>query len=190
MSLDALIEAIQTPVSSIIIERALADLERQTGAPAGDILAAAAAVEIAPALLAAEIARLDVSSKRTFRRRYRKLCDKTRALVDRECRALPGPADVPDDLCGEAYYHDADEHFANSECGYCLLEVLHDTLRQSRCDCSQCNGLRSKHLHYTGACSCNICQLAMTHARCDARQRQAGRYVVPVTAAPADVVAG
>lgn len=189
MSLDALIEAIRTPVSPAIIELSIADIERQSDAAGEAPLAAIAApCELPAELPEAEIVRLDTSSKRTFRRRYRKLCERTRDLVDRECRSLPRSEEVAGDLRGEAYYHDAEEHFANSQCGYCLLEVLHDGLRESRCDCVLCNGLRDKHLHYTGACSCAICRLSLNRAQFDASQRQAGRYVIPVTEAVAAMV--
>ena len=199
MSLEALVEAIRNPIHPSIIGPAIDALgdvaadtpsdqhsdshacdARATGRHAGAIDAAASPVEVAPDRLAAEIARLDASSKRTLRRRYKKLCEKTRELYDLERTMLPRPSDSPADHLVEAYYHEEDEHYANTECGYCLLELFNDVLRESTCVCDACDGLRERLLHYSGTCGCGICALSRTHEALDARVESAGRYVVPV----------
>ena len=195
MSLAALIEAVQSAVPPPLIGLTLAALDGlEKGADAGLQTAgdvpSGQGVELAVAVEQAvestvsiedEIKRLDTSSQRTFNRRYRKLCEETRRLVDSGWGRLPSPADVPDDHRGEAYFHDEDMHYANGACGYCLLELLHDALRESRCVCDKCDDLRRRHLHYVGACECVVCSNVITHEHLNAASCADGRYVVPVT---------
>ena len=195
MSLAALIEAIQPTVPPSIIgltiaaldgleKSADAGLQPAADAPSGQGVEMTVAVEqvVEPTVsIEDEIKRLDTSSKRTFNRRYRKLCEETRRLVDAGWGRLPSLADVPDDHRGEAYFHDEDAHYANGACGYCLLELLHDALRESRCVCHKCDDLRRRHLHYAGACECVVCSHAISHEHLNTASGAAGRYVVPVT---------
>ena len=191
MPLAELIEAIRCPIPPPIIGLAidaLADFDEQASGNQASVTnqaeadAAAGHRGMSAEELAAEIERLDTSSKRTLRRRYKKLCEKTRGLYDLERMMLPRPSDAPDDHRVEAYYHEEDEHYANTECGYCLLELFNDVLRESRCVCESCDGLRMKLLHYSGACGCGICELSHTHESLDGAMAAAGPYVVPVMA--------
>lgn len=190
MAFAQLLEAIQSTSPPFIVGRSRAALDAEDGNCQSTEYGSTSQDPISEESLSAEIARLDASSKRTFRRRYRKLCEKTRAALDHARSLMPGVDDVPDDHRAEAYFHDRDEHYATAECGYCLIELFNNALREGRCVCAACDNLRNKYLHYTGACACLICGIEQRLVLFDDESRNAGLYAVPVIAVAASLISG
>lgn len=130
--------------------------------------------------LEVEIPARQKSAMKMFLRTYKKLCRSTRNTIDERRRKRVRPKDVPADHRAEAFYHTEPEHYSNSECGYCLKEILLDVLREGGCLCRTCRAVAREELDKS-LCWCEDCETNRKVETFDRAERKRGRFVVRVT---------